>query len=214
VTRRRLVATISIVGALVLASSACGSSSKQSSSSVATTAHATLGTPPPITADPAENIVTLRTSEGTIVIRLDFDNAPKAAGNFATLVKKGFYDGLTFNRAAKDFVIQGGDPKGDGSGGPGYSVPGETPKYGYKLGSVAMAKTSVDPPGTSGSQFFIVTGRGGTELPPDSAIVGQVTRGLEVAKKIESYAPTDPPYDGKPTKKVTIAKVTLSAPNA
>ncbi|MFN8034620.1 MAG: peptidylprolyl isomerase [Acidimicrobiia bacterium] len=208
------VTAIAVLAA-TLALGACGSDGKKGVSSggtVTTTAPTTLGTAPPITADPAKSRAGLQTSEGTIVIALDFVNAPKAAGNFATLVGKGFYDGLTFHRAAKDFVIQGGDPKGDGTGGPGYVIQGEVPKTGYKLGSVAMAKTAADPPGTSGSQFFIITGVNGTQLPADYALVGQVTGGLDVAQKIESYAPTTEPFDGTPTKKVTITKATLSTP--
>jgi peptidyl-prolyl cis-trans isomerase B (cyclophilin B) len=206
---RRFLTTLAVVAAAVAISS-CGSSAKTAKISAGATAGlTTLGTAPPITADATQNLVTMSTTVGVIEIRLDFANAPTGAGNFATLVKKGFYDGLTFHRAATDFVIQGGDPQGDGSGGPGYRVRGEVPKAGYKLGSVAMAKTAADPRGTSGSQFFIVTGSGGTTLPPDYAIVGQVTRGLDVAQKIESYAPAS--GDGPPINKVAITKATLSA---
>ena len=116
--------------------------------------------PPPMTIDPnATYTATMDTSEGTITLALDAKTAPVATNNFVFLARNGFYDGLTFHRASKDFVIQGGDPKGDGSGGPGYTVTGEVPTDHYPVGALAAAKTGSDPAGTFGSQFFIVTGR-------------------------------------------------------
>jgi cyclophilin family peptidyl-prolyl cis-trans isomerase len=125
----------------------------------------------------------------------------------AYLVRKGFYDGLTFHRIADGFVIQGGDPKGDGTGGPGYKVrerpPGNTR---YVRGVVAMAKAGNEPPGTSGSQFFVVTG-GNANLPPDYALLGQVTKGLDVAHRIEGLAST---ADGPPSRPIVIEKISVS----
>src|SRR5262249_37275571 len=83
----------------------------------------------------------MSTTCGDITIALDAKTAPKTVNSFVHLSKKGFYDGLTFHRVAKDFVVQGGDPKGDGTGGPGYTLPDEPPKTGYKAGSVAMANS-------------------------------------------------------------------------
>jgi cyclophilin family peptidyl-prolyl cis-trans isomerase len=162
---------------------------------------------------------TLDTSEGTMRIVLDTSTAPKSANNFVFLARKHFYDGLTFHRVAKDFVIQGGDPKGDGSGGPGYQTQVETPANGYQVGSVAWAKGETDPPGTAGSQFFIVTspapapGQGLDALnqqPYQYGIVGGLAdeQSLTVAQKIGALAA--PSGDGKPTKKVTINKVTIT----
>src|SRR5919197_3924861 len=101
---------------------------------------------------------TIDTSCGKITIELDPKAAPKTVNNFVFLANQKFFDGLTFHRVVKDFVIQGGDPQGTGSGGPGYEFADELPKDGYKLGSLAMANSG---PNTNGSQFFIVTGNQG-----------------------------------------------------
>jgi cyclophilin family peptidyl-prolyl cis-trans isomerase len=161
---------------------------------------------------------TIDTSEGKMVVDLDATTAPESVENFVFLARKNFYDGLTFHRVARDFVIQGGDPKADGSGGPGYTTPVETPPNGYQVGSVAWAKGEQDPPGTAGSQFFVVTAAGqgleainqraSPEAPLAYGIIGTVTPNtLEVAQKIGALAPAN--GDGKPTKKVTITKVTI-----
>jgi cyclophilin family peptidyl-prolyl cis-trans isomerase len=142
---------------------------------------------------------------GNISLFLDAKNAPIATNNFVFLARQGFYDGLTFHRASKDFVIQGGDPKGDGSGGPGYSVTGEVSKNNYPVGVLAAAKTGSDPAGTFGSQFFIVTGKNGATLPNDYARFGRVNQGIDIAKKVEALAPSS--GDGAPTKKVTIIAI-------
>ena len=157
---------------------------------------------------------TIETSEGTMVVNLDTTAAPKSANNFAYLAKHKFYDGLTFHRVAKDFVIQGGDPKGDGSGGPGYKIQAETPPNGYQAGSVAWAKTNSEPPGTAGSQFFVVSSAGQgldtlNQPPYAYGIIGTLTQGQDVVQKINTLAPADP-QGGKPTKKVTIKKVTIT----
>jgi cyclophilin family peptidyl-prolyl cis-trans isomerase len=149
------------------------------------------------------------TTSGCIVVALDTAHAPKAAGRFISLAKSGFYDGLTFHRVVPDFVIQGGDPNGDGSGGSGKPpVVGEVPKDGYPLGSLAAAKAGTDPNGTFDSQFFIVTGAEGTQLPPQYARFGRVVSGMDVAQKIEALAPAT--GDGPPTQKVTMDKVTIA----
>jgi cyclophilin family peptidyl-prolyl cis-trans isomerase len=193
---------------LVLVVAGCGSSSKPAASSdtttttsaTATTCHAAV---------PQGPVATIETNFGCIVVALDTAHAPKAAGRFASLAKSGFYNGLTFHRVVPDFVIQGGDPKGDGSGGSGKApVAGEVPTDGYPLGSLAAAKTGIDPAGTFDSQFFIVTGQQGTQLPNDYARFGHVVTGMDVAKKIESLAP--PAGDGPPTQKVTISKITIT----
>ena len=115
---------------------------------------------------------------------LEFDtaNAPLTSNNFIELARAGFYDGLTFHRAVVGFVIQGGDPAGNGTGGPGYSFEDELPVDGYELGDLAMANAG---PNTNGSQFFIVTGDA-SFLPPDFSKFGRVTEGLEIALAIES----------------------------
>lgn len=140
---------------------------------------------PTLALSPAKtNTVTLQTNCGAIVIALDVKRAPKTASSFASLAKSGFYDGLTFHRIVADFVIQGGDPQGNGQGGPGYSVVEKPPSsLTYTRGVVAMAKTGVEPPGASGSQFFIVTGQN-VGLPPEYALVGRVTSGLAAVNRI------------------------------
>jgi peptidyl-prolyl cis-trans isomerase B (cyclophilin B) len=159
---------------------------------------------------------TIDTSEGKMVVNLDTSTAPKSANNFVYLARKNFYDGLTFHRVARDFVIQGGDPKGNGGGGSGYQIQVETPANGYQVGSVAWAKGEQDPAGTAGSQFFVLTGQGVDALnqqPYQYGIIGQVTpETLPVAQKIGALAnpnATDDPATQKPTKKVTIKKVTI-----
>jgi peptidyl-prolyl cis-trans isomerase B (cyclophilin B) len=135
--------------------------------------------------DPAKTYVaTVKTNCGTFEITLDARRAPKTGGSFKFLADKGFFDGLGFHRIVPGFVIQGGDPKGNGSGGPGYSIVEAPPEdLTYDKGIVAMAKTDLEDPGTSGSQFFVVTG-GGTPLPPEYALLGKVTKGQEVVDLI------------------------------
>jgi cyclophilin family peptidyl-prolyl cis-trans isomerase len=167
---------------------------------------------------------TIDTSEGKMVVDLDAVTAPESVKNFVFLARKNFYDGLTFHRVARDFVIQGGDPKADGSGGPGYKTPVETPPNGYQVGSVAWAKGEQEPPGTAGSQFFVITSAGpgldalNQQRAPDTntylyGIIGTVTPDtLPVAQKIGALADpnaTDDPATQRPTKKVTIKKVTI-----
>ena len=125
---------------------------------------------------------TLETSCGPIVLELDAVNAPLTTNNFVELSRAGFYDGLTFHRSVPGFVIQGGDPAGNGTGGPGYSFEDELPDDGYTLGDLAMANAGPD---TNGSQFFIVTGDA-SALPNGFSKFGSVTEGLEVAAAIES----------------------------
>jgi len=156
---------------------------------------------------------TITTNLGEIVIDLDTEDAPVAAGHFADLARDGFYDGLTFHRVVPSFVIQGGDPNGDGSGGSGESVPGEVPPENaetgnYPIGSLAAAKGAADPPGTFDAQFFIVTGADATSLPAEYARFGMVTEGLDVAQQIEALAPAE--GDGPPTETVTIEKIEIS----
>jgi peptidyl-prolyl cis-trans isomerase B (cyclophilin B) len=137
------------------------------------------------------------TNCGEFEITLDPKRAPRTGGSFKTLVDKRFYDGLSFHRIVAGFVIQGGDPAGDGNGGPGYSVTEAPPQdLTYGKGVVAMAKTATDAAGTSGSQFFVVTGED-AGLPPDYALLGKVTKGQEVVDKIGvvEVAPNEKPVD-------------------
>ncbi|MEA2492924.1 MAG: hypothetical protein QOJ29_835, partial [Thermoleophilaceae bacterium] len=116
--------------------------------------------------------------------KLNVRGAPHASASITYLARQKFYDGTVFHRIAPGFVIQGGDPTGSGTGGPGYKTV-DRPRRGttYERGVVAMAKTGSEPAGTAGSQFFVVTGSD-AGLPPDYAVAGKVTRGLDVVKKI------------------------------
>jgi len=128
----------------------------------------------------------ITTNKGVMEVTLFADKAPVAVANFCTLAQKGFYNGVTFHRVIKDFMIQGGDPTGTGTGGPGYQFDDELPEAGaYKIGSLAMANAG---PNTNGSQFFIVTGENGVELPPLYTLFGQVTAGKDVFEAIQNVA--------------------------
>jgi peptidyl-prolyl cis-trans isomerase B (cyclophilin B) len=153
------------------------------------------------------------TSCGNFAIALDVKRAPKTTASFAYLARRGFYNGLTFHRIVPGFVIQGGDPQGNGQGGPGYSVV-EAPPHSlkYTRGVVAMAKTEIEDPGTSGSQFFIVTGPD-AQLPAEYALVGKVSAGLAVLDRIATQ-PTDqsnpdPARREQPVHPVVIRRVTI-----
>jgi len=168
-----------------------------------------LPKPSGITIDPAKTYTaTIETTEGTIEIALDAANAPTSVNNFVYLTRAKFYDGLLFNRAAKNFVIQTGSPENTTVGGPGYKVQAELPTSAYEVGSVAWAKAGNEPPGTAGSQFFIGTGSGVTSLPKDYGYIGKVTKGQDVAEKIMGFAPAS--GDGPPTKNVTMTKVKIT----
>jgi cyclophilin family peptidyl-prolyl cis-trans isomerase len=160
----------------------------------------------------------MQTSCGKLSILLDPQQAPQTVNSFAFLAREHFYDGLSFHRVAKDFVVQGGDPKGDGTGGPGYSLPDEPPKDGYKQYSVAMANSG---PGTSGSQFFIVTSDQGAKNlggpPYQYSILGTVTKGFATVKRMNALGSTaQNPSDQKPRRPIVLDKVTIvesPAPN-
>jgi peptidyl-prolyl cis-trans isomerase B (cyclophilin B) len=158
--------------------------------------------------DPAKTyIATVTTSCGTFAIRLAVKGAPKTAASFAYLARRRFYDGLTFHRVAAGFVIPGGDPLGNGTGGPGYSETEPPPaSTRYVRGTVAMAKAPTEPPGTSGSQFFVVTAPVASNLTPDYALIGKVVSGLDVVQRIGAE-PTSPPQDGTPLHPVAIESI-------
>jgi cyclophilin family peptidyl-prolyl cis-trans isomerase len=158
------------------------------------------------TVNPGEDVhAVVETSCGTFAIALDTKRAPKTANSFAFLSEEGFYDDLVFHRIVPEFVIQGGDPLGNGTGGPGYSVVEKPPaNLAYTKGIVAMAKTGAEPPGTSGSQFFVVTAAD-AGLPPEYALAGKVTKGFDVVARIEGLGtPTE-----QPSQTVLIEDVTI-----
>jgi peptidyl-prolyl cis-trans isomerase B (cyclophilin B) len=160
--------------------------------------------------DPAKTYrATLKTSCGDITIELDQKTSPKTAASFASLVRQGCYNGTVFHRIVPGFVIQGGDPTGQGAGGPGYSVRDKPPAdVAYTQGVVAMAKTQVEPAGTSGSQFYIVTAPD-AGLPPDYALLGEVVKGLDVALAIERLGDPASGGAGTPLQTVVLEKASL-----
>lgn len=123
--------------------------------------------------------VILKTNKGEIKFTLLTDDAPQTVSNFVFLISNHFYDGLTFHRVEPNFVIQGGDPKGNGTGGPGYKFADEPVKRSYSRGIVAMANSG---PNTNGSQFFIMLKD--TPLPPAYTVFGEVTSGMDVVDQI------------------------------
>jgi len=146
---------------------------------------------------------TLHTNHGPIAIELFEEDAPKTVGNFVKLAGDGFYDGVIFHRVIPDFMIQGGDPTGTGSGGPGYSFEDEFNEHKVERGALAMANAG---PNTNGSQFFIVTAGATPWLDGKHTVFGRVTSGLEVADAI-SAVPTD--SQDKPRDPVVIERVEL-----
>jgi cyclophilin family peptidyl-prolyl cis-trans isomerase len=159
---------------------------------------------PPMVIDPAKRYTaTMVTSHGTMVIELDPLKAPKTVNSFVFLARYHFYDGVIFHRIIPGFVLQGGDPQGTGTGGPGYKYEDELPKGGqYQIGSLAMANAG---PNTNGSQFFIISGPDGAGLPPLYSLFGAVVSGGDVVAKINDIGTKA----GTPQERVEIESVTI-----
>lgn len=148
----------------------------------------------------------VQTNCGSFTIALDTERAPKTTSSFAGLVEQGLYDDTLIHRIEPGFVVQGGDPLGDGTGGPGYFVDEAPPQdLTYTKATVAMAKTEAEPPGRSGSQFFVVTAPADAGLPPDYALLGEVTEGYGTVETIESLVGPD----GQPAAPAVIEQITL-----
>ena len=186
----------------------CGGGGKKAATTEPPATAASQGSQQRVLLDSSKTYtVTLKTSEGAFSFDLDVKDSPNTTASFAELVKDGFFDGLTFHRIVPGFVIQGGDPKGDGTGGPGYTTVDAPPSDArYTKGVVAMAKGGTEAPGTSGSQFFVVTGDD-IGLPPDYALLGKVTSGIAVVEKIGKLG--DPSTE-QPTKRIVIERASLS----
>ncbi len=164
-------------------------------------------TAPP--AAPAGTTLTMETSCGTITFTLDRGLGGEVTDAVAGLAADGFYDGLTFHRVVPDFVLQGGDPDGTGAGGPGFSTVKAPPAdYVYAIGDLAMAKTQDEAPGTGGSQFFVISGASGTQLPPEYAVVGHSTDADSLATigRIAALGVED----GPPSSPVWIVKASVA----
>jgi peptidyl-prolyl cis-trans isomerase B (cyclophilin B) len=221
---KRPAAVLALASTLLIAG--CGGDDEQEGTAAATTTAATTTgagaggcrdvpqpeprTPPPANAptailstDKTYDLV-FRTSCGDFTVRLDPEAAPKTTASLVALAEDGYFDGTFFHRIVPGFVIQGGDPTGTGTGGPGYSTV-DTPAAGttYTKGVMAMAKTAAEAPGTSGSQFFVVTADD-AGLPADYAVVGKVTEGLDVVELIGTLGD---PNTELPTQPVVIESV-------
>jgi cyclophilin family peptidyl-prolyl cis-trans isomerase len=145
----------------------------------------------------------MATSMGTITFALDALAAPRTVNNFVVLARYHYFDGVVFHRIIPGFVVQGGDPTGKGSGGPGYRFEDELPAAGrYEIGSLAMANAGED---TNGSQFFIISGPNGTQLPPKYSLFGKAVAGLDVVAAIEAVGTPS----GSPRQRVAIESVTI-----
>ena len=155
--------------------------------------------------DPSKRYTaTMETSMGTLVIALDPIAAPITVNNFVFLAAQHYYDGIIFHRIINGFVCQGGDPDGNGRGGPGYKFVDELPKAGkYQIGSLAMANAG---PNTNGSQFFLISGPSGVGLPPAYSLFGQVVKGLDIVEMMQNVptGPGDRPKDDVVIRSVSI----------
>jgi peptidylprolyl isomerase len=161
--------------------------------------------PPPMCIDVTRRYsAEMVTSKGTMTIALDPVAAPKTVNNFVFLARYHYFDGIFFHRVIPGFVLQGGDPKGTGTGGPGYDFEDELPRPGrYELGSLAMANAG---PNTNGSQFFVISGPSGVRLPPQYSLFGKVVSGLDVVAAIDALGTSS----GKPKERVTIVSMTIT----
>ncbi|HEX2052921.1 MAG TPA: peptidylprolyl isomerase [Actinomycetota bacterium] len=168
-------------------------------------------------ADPSDPkpVAVMTTSLGQLEIELAADTSPNVVAAFRRMAEDGFYDGLTFHRIVRDFAIQGGDPDGDGTGGPDTKTVDPVPAgFRYVKGTVAMAKSPNEPAGTAGSQFFIVPSDDAAErLTPDYAVLGRVISGMETVDKLNAVeTEMSNGEDSKPVEPVTIESIEIREP--
>ncbi len=215
----RLLATAALAASIAAACSptAAPTGSVGASASPSAAASASIPCPtsqPPALAAAQKRVVTIATAKGTMAMTIEADLSPIAAGNFVALAECGFYDGVVFHRTAfledgTPFVIQGGDPTGTGSGGPGYTIKDEPVTALYGRGTVAMARTPA--PDSVGSQFFIVLDDKDRAVLADAntyQIIGTVTAGMEMVDAIYAAAAGEE----KPATPVVMDMVTVSTP--
>jgi len=190
---------LSVLLAAVMLFTACSSNSNMQWS-----------TPPPMSIDQSkEYMATIKTNMGDIVVQLFPKDAPLAVNNFVFLARQGFYNGVKFHRVVKGFVIQGGDPTGTGTGGPGYTFADEKVTKDYVTGTLAMANAG---PNTNGSQFFITLTDLSGRLPKNYTIFGIVTGGFDIVQKIGNVPVKVSPLSGEnslPTVDVHIDSVSI-----
>ena len=201
------VARLSLIP-LVAALAACGGGGGKSTATTRDNSCDVRGsdTSFPLLAPKRPHSVGVVTNLGSLEIRLDAQGSPCVTSSFAALVRRHFFDGTVFHRIVPGFVIQGGDPSGTGTGGPGYTVV-EAPAASsrYTEGVVAMAKRADEPRGAAGSQFFVVTAKD-AGLPPDYAILGTVSKRLNVVRRIGALG--DPATE-KPTRRIAVLSMTV-----
>jgi cyclophilin family peptidyl-prolyl cis-trans isomerase len=182
---------------LVLALAACGGGGAGAKKS---------SCPAPLLDPKRPHTIDVLTNYGGFQIRLDVEDSPCVTSSFASLARKRFFDGTIFHRIVPGFVIQGGDPTGTGTGGPGFTVTEPPPRNSlYTEGVVAMAKAADEPRGAAGSQFFIVTSPN-AGLPPDYAILGVVTKGLKTVERIGRLGNR---VTERPTHRVVVLRMTV-----
>jgi cyclophilin family peptidyl-prolyl cis-trans isomerase len=218
----RATALAALAAAIIGLAAGCGGGGSSGSSATSTTAggcqqvaqpkprNVSLKPPPKPRAASLPHTAVVKTNCGTFQIALDVKQSPKTVNSFAYLVSHRFYNGLSFHRVVPNFVIQGGDPKGNGLGGPGYTVVERPPpNTSYLRGVVAMAKSAQQPPGASGSQFFVVTAPADAGLSPDYAVLGKVTKGMAAVQRIAKLGnPALGTTGGKPIEPVVIDSIT------
>lgn len=213
--KKRRILSIFLIAALSTALvTGCGS--KKVTEDITSGASTKSNTPASTATTKTNPVVTMEMSDGSkIKIELYPNIAPNTVNNFISLVQKGFYDGLTFHRIVPGFMIQGGDPKGDGTGGPGYGIKGEFKSNGFSntllhtKGVISMARAT--DPNSGGSQFFIMLGDT-PQLDGDYAAFGKVTEGLDVVDKIATTKTIAGSYNGEnsePVVKPIMKKVTV-----
>jgi cyclophilin family peptidyl-prolyl cis-trans isomerase len=207
---RRLIAPggmLALVATVLLAACSTGGGAPQSTTGGGVAAACPTAQPPALAAGETRT-VTIETEKGVIALKIEADLSPIAAGNFVTLAGCGFYNGVVFHRVVPGFVIQGGDPTGTGTGGPGYSIQDEQVTTTYSRGTVAMARSSQ--PNSVGSQFFIVlddAARGALASANTYQIIGTVSSGMDAVDAIAAAADAE-----LPSKPVAMTKVTVSNP--
>ena len=150
----------------------------------------------------------IATNRGTVTVELDSDKAPLTVNNFVTLARYRYFDGIECHRIIPGFMAQCGDPTATGAGGPGYTFADELPEAGeYRIGSLAMANSG---PNTNGSQWFIITGETGVNLPPNYTLFGQVTEGLDDTLRALDAAGNPESNGVPPLEQVIIESVTIT----
>jgi len=164
---------------------------------------------PPQTVSRRDHLIaTIKTNCGRFRIKLDARRFPVVVNSFVYLARSGFYDGLHFDRVVPHFVVEGGDPRGNGTSGPGYRVIDAPPRhFHYQVGTVAMGKTSKEARGQAGSNFFVVLG-GGRYIAPDYAVLGRVRAGMTTVRRIGSLGTES----GKPRQVVRIDWIRIHRP--